>query len=51
MLKQPDLYKQPFGAHVCIGFLKLNNSHILPETNSKFTPENAWLEDYPFLLG
>ena len=23
----------------------------LPETNSKFAPENGWLEDDPFLLG
>ena len=23
----------------------------LPETNSKFTPENGWLEDDPFPLG
>ena len=23
----------------------------VPETNSKFAPENGWLEDDPFLLG
>ncbi len=25
--------------------------YTLPETNSEFTPENGWLEDYTFLLG
>ena len=26
-------------------------THTLPETNSKFAPENQWLPDDPFLLG
>ena len=29
----------------------LANVCTLPETNSKFTPENGWLEYKPFLLG
>ena len=29
----------------------MNRSTTLPETNSKFAPENWWLEDDPFLFG
>ena len=42
-LKQPDLYNQPFWAHLCIGILKLNNSHILWSNYSDLTrPHPKW---------
>ena len=31
--------------------MKLLSQMTLPETSSKFAPENGWLEDDPFLLG
>ena len=35
-----------------MSFFSQNQSkNALPETNSKFTPENGWLEDDRFLLG
>ena len=50
----PSLYARRdwclWGVYVCLACFFRQDSTILPKTNSKFAPENRWLENSSFFL-